>query len=68
MADIGMSVPGSTDIGLDLGNQVGAETQEARRKRLLAQQQARLLPTSTPGASALGLASTGYSVAGSLGR
>lgn len=61
---IGMSVPGLTDLGFSLGNQVSGETEEQRRKRLIAQQQARLLPQATPGASSLGMSSTGYSVAG----
>jgi hypothetical protein len=69
MAAIGMSVPGATDLlGSALGNQVAGESEDERRRRLLAMQQNKLLPTSTPGASALGLSSTGYSVAGGLGR
>jgi hypothetical protein len=72
MAGIGMAVPGATDIGLgmglDIGNQVAGETDEERKKRLLAQQQNRLLPSATAGVSSLGMLSTGYSVAGGLGR
>lgn len=39
---IGMSVPGASDLGL--GGLPGPETDEARRKRLLQQQQQRLVP------------------------
>jgi hypothetical protein len=52
-----MSVPGATDLGLGstLSGQVGTETDEQRRKRLLAMQQQRLLPgtSNAAGASAL---------------
>jgi hypothetical protein len=49
-AGLGMSVPGATDLGLGstLSQQVEGETDEQRRKRLLAQQQQRLLPGSSP--------------------
>jgi hypothetical protein len=56
-----MSVPGASNIGLGLPQQVAAETDEERRKRLLAMQQQRLIPSMTPGASSLGLTTTGYS-------
>jgi hypothetical protein len=58
MATVGMSVPGASDIGL--GGPAALETDEERRKRLLAQQQSRLLPNSPPGASSL---MTGFSAA-----
>ena len=46
---IGMSVPGATDLGL--GSPLpGPETDEERRKRLLAQQQQRLVPGMSPSA------------------
>jgi hypothetical protein len=63
---IGMSVPGSSDLmsGGSLSDQVAGETDEERRKRLLAQAQAKLLPNSMPGASSLGLNLTGYSAVG----
>lgn len=61
-AGIGMSVPGATDLGLGstLSDQVGAETDEQRKKRLLAQAQQRGEPgTNFPvGASSL---MSGYS-------
>lgn len=64
MAATGMSVPGATDLGLGstLSQQVADETEEQRRKRLLAQAQQRIAPgTSMPtGASSL---MSGYSVA-----
>lgn len=63
---IGMSVPGASSLGLSIGDQVANETDEERRKRLLAQQQARLLPASSPGASSLGLTMTGYGAAGGI--
>lgn len=40
---IGMSVPGASDLGLGATAQ-GPESDEARRKRLLQQQQQRLVP------------------------
>lgn len=58
-SSIGMSVPGASSLGMDLTSQVNQETDEERRKRLLATQQSRILPTA--GSSALGLAMTGYS-------
>lgn len=60
MATPGMSVPGSSDLGLNLTQQVANETEEERRKRLLAAQQQRLLPSLSVGASSLGLGTTGY--------
>lgn len=60
-------MPGASD----LMSQVANETDEERRKRLLAAQQQRLLPslTGTPGASSLGLQLTGYGAgAGTSGR
>jgi hypothetical protein len=46
MAGAGMSVPGATDLGLGstLSQQVADETEEERKKRLLAQAQQRLAP------------------------
>jgi hypothetical protein len=63
---IGMSVPGASSLmtGGSLSDQVAGETEEERRKRLLAAQQARLLPNSNPGASSIGLSLTGYSALG----
>lgn len=59
-----MSTPGASNLmtGTDLSAAVAGETDEERRKRLLAQAQNRLLPNtaSTPGASSLGLSLTGY--------
>ena len=59
-----MSTPGATDLmnGTGLAAAVAGETDEERRKRLLAQAQNRLLPNtaSTPGATSLGLTMTGY--------
>ena len=60
MANIGMAVPGASSLGLGFAD-TGDETEEERRKRLLAQQQSRLLPALSPGASNLGLTATGYS-------
>lgn len=64
MAAPGMSVPGATDLGLGstLSSQVQDETDEQRRKRLLAEAQQRILPGTTPpnGASSL---MAGYSAA-----
>lgn len=62
MAAIGMSVPGATDLGLGstLGQQTLDETEEQRKRRLLAQAQQKLLPGATGGASSL---MTGYSAA-----
>lgn len=50
---IGMSVPGATSLmdGFSVADQVAGETEEQRKKRLLAQQNARMLPPT--GASAL---------------
>lgn len=50
----GMSVPGATDLGLGstLSQQVGDETEEQRKKRLLQQAQQKILPGAV-GASAL---------------
>lgn len=60
---IGMSVPGASDLGATLGGglskQVTAETDEERRKRVLMEQQQKVLPIA--GSSALGLSQTGYS-------
>lgn len=62
---IGMSVPGASSLGLgaSLGDQVASETDEERRKRLMAMNQQRLMPGASAGASSLGLAPTGYSAA-----
>lgn len=57
MAAPGMSVPGASSLGMGLTQQVANETDEQRRKRLLATQQAQLLP-SLAGSSALGLGGT----------
>lgn len=64
MAAIGMSVPGATDLGLGstLGQQVADETDEQRKKRLLAQAQQRVLPGTAPATGASSLMS-GYSAA-----
>lgn len=43
---VGMSVPGATDLGL--GGMPGPESDEERRKRLLAQQQQKLVPGMSP--------------------
>lgn len=55
---IGMSVPGASSLGLGLGDMLGqqakAETDDQRKKRLLEEQQRRMLGT-MPGASSLGL-------------
>jgi hypothetical protein len=51
MNTIGMSTPGATSLGGNLSQQVSVETEEQRRKRLLAQQQARLLPNTALGGS-----------------
>lgn len=63
MAAIGMSVPGATDLGLGstLSRQVGDETDEQRKKRLLAQAQQRLVPGSTPSAPGASSLMSGYS-------
>jgi hypothetical protein len=60
-----MSVPGSSGLlgGSNLLGTLDAESEEARRKRLLAQQQARLLPS----AGAAGMASLGTSPMGFAG-
>lgn len=63
MAGIGMAVPGASTPGasdLGLGAPAQPEDEETRRKRLLAEQQQRLLPNSQPGASSL---MTGFSAA-----
>lgn len=56
MAGIGMAVPGSmpgaSDLGLG-GTSGDAETEDERRKRLLAMQQQRLLPNTNAVASQL---------------
>ncbi len=44
---VGMSVPGATDLGLGAGLPT-PESDEERRKRLLAQQQQRLVPGMSP--------------------
>lgn len=65
MAAIGMSVPGATDLGLgaQLGQQLGDETEEARRKRLLAAQQQRLLPGTSAAVGASSLLTGGFGAA-----
>ena len=59
-----LTIPGASNLmtGTDLSAAVAGETDEQRRKRLMAQAQNRLLPntSSTPGASSLGLTLTGY--------
>lgn len=62
MSKIGMSVPGAADLGLGstLSQQVGDESEEERKRRLLAQAQQKLLPGTSGGASSL---MTGYSAA-----
>lgn len=62
MAAPGMSVPGATDLGLGstLSQQVADETDEQRKKRLLAEAQQRILPGTTPMTGASSLMS-GYS-------
>lgn len=67
------SAPGASNLmtGGSLTDAVANETDEERRKRLLAQAQQRLLPslTGTPGATSLGLSLTGYGAgAGPGGR
>ena len=57
-----MSVPGATS---DLMATLAGETDEARRKRLLQQQQQKLLPNAGAGLSSLG-SPTGYGVVGSF--
>jgi hypothetical protein len=59
-----MSVPGATGNfgGDELFNQVNGETADQRRKRLLAQQQQRLLPGASPAVASLGIGNTGYGV------
>lgn len=61
-AQIGMSVPGASDLGLGdmLSQQVQQETEEERKKRLAAMQTAKF----GVGASSLGLNTTGYGAAG----
>jgi hypothetical protein len=58
------TVPGASNLmnGTDLSSAVAGETDEERRKRLLAQAQNRLLPNTAgnPGASSLGLSIAGY--------
>jgi hypothetical protein len=59
-----LTTPGASNLmtGTDLSAAVAGETDEQRRRRLMAQAQNRLLPntSSTPGASSLGLTLTGY--------
>lgn len=62
MPNIGMSVPGASDLGL--GDRVNGETDEERRRRLLRMNAARLLP-SLAGASALA-GPAGYGAAGGM--
>ncbi len=66
------SAPGVSNLmsGGALADQVANETDEERRKRLLAQAQQRLLPSTagTPGASSLGLSLTGYGAGAGSGR
>jgi hypothetical protein len=54
--DIGM--PGVSDLGSMLADQVDVESEETKKKRLAQLQQARLLGMA-PGASALGLGTVG---------
>jgi hypothetical protein len=57
-----MSVPGASGLTGGLSDQFTGETEDQRRKRLLAQQQAKVLPQ--PGASSLlPAAGAGYGVA-----
>lgn len=65
MAATGMSVPGATDLGLGttLSQQVADETEEQRRKRLLAQTQQRLVPGTSPPATGASSLMSGYSAA-----
>lgn len=53
MAAPGMSVPGASDLGLGGAVSPDAETEEQRRKRLIAMQQQRLLPNTNAVASQL---------------
>ena len=66
-----MSTPGASNLmtGTGLSAAVAGESDEERRKRLLAQAQNRLLPntSSTPGASSLGLSLTGYGAGAGVG-
>lgn len=59
---IGMSVPGASDLGLGMGltGQSQDETDEERRKRLLAMRQSSLLPSLDAGASSLYGGSGGF--------
>lgn len=63
MAAPGMSVPGATDLGLGstLSQQVQDETDEQRKKRLLAEAQQRLAPGSSPPQNGASSLMSGYS-------
>lgn len=65
MAAIGMSVPGATDLGLGstLPQQVADETEEQRKKRLLAQAQQRLAPGTSPPPTGASSLMSGYGAA-----
>lgn len=65
MAAAGMAVPGATDIGLGstLSQQVADETDEQRRKRLLAQAQQRLVPGASPQTTGASSLMSGYGAA-----
>lgn len=66
MANVGMSVPGASNLfggSTGLQSQVADESEEERKKRLVLQAQQRLLGT-TPGASSL--MSSGYGTYGNL--
>lgn len=65
MANVGMSVPGASNLfggSTGLQSQVADESEEERKKRLAMQAQQRLLGT-TPGASSL---MSGYGTYGNL--
>lgn len=65
MAATGMSVPGATDLGLGstLSQQVADETEEQRKKRLLAEAQQRLVPGATPPVTGASSLMSGYGAA-----
>jgi hypothetical protein len=57
------SAAGSALSGLGLIQQVSDESDEERRKKILAQQMAQRLPNSSAAGRALGVFNTGYSAA-----
>jgi hypothetical protein len=71
MAQSLFSAPGASNLmnGQDLTSAVANETDEERRKRLMAQAQNRLLPNTAgnPGATSLGLSLTGYGAGAGFG-